>query len=84
MSLDELRQKIDEIDTELLRLLNERADVVHEVGEIKKRDGLQIGPGTSIVAASVASTSRLGPAARRLEETIETAPLSWRSDTDAS
>ena len=42
MSLDELRQKIDEIDTELLRLLNERADVVHEVGEIKKRDGLQI------------------------------------------
>ena len=42
MTLDELRQKIDQIDTELLRLLNERADVVHEVGEIKKRDGLQI------------------------------------------
>ena len=42
MSLDELRDKIDKIDTELLRLLNERADVVHGVGEIKKRDDLEI------------------------------------------
>ncbi len=42
MTLQELRQKIDAIDTELLRLLNERADVVHEVGVIKKRDGLEI------------------------------------------
>ncbi|MEO0416182.1 MAG: chorismate mutase, partial [Verrucomicrobiota bacterium] len=42
MSLEPLRQKIDEIDTELIRLLNERADVVHEVGVVKKRDGLEI------------------------------------------
>ena len=42
MTLDELREKIDRIDTELLQLLNARADVVHQVGEIKKRDGLGI------------------------------------------
>lgn len=42
MNLEELRTKIDAIDTEMIRLLNERADVVHEIGVIKKRDGLEI------------------------------------------
>lgn len=42
LTLADLRVKIDAIDKELLRLLNERADVVHGVGVIKKRDGLQI------------------------------------------
>ncbi len=42
MPLSELRQKIDTIDDKLLALLNERADLVHEVGEIKKKDGLEI------------------------------------------
>ncbi|MCB1086629.1 MAG: chorismate mutase, partial [Verrucomicrobiae bacterium] len=42
MTLEDLRKKIDTIDTELLRLLNERADVVHEVGLLKKREGLAI------------------------------------------
>ncbi|NNE92061.1 MAG: prephenate dehydratase [Verrucomicrobiales bacterium] len=42
MTLDDLREKIDEIDTELIRLLNERANVVHEVGVLKKREGLEI------------------------------------------
>jgi chorismate mutase/prephenate dehydratase len=42
MTLEELRKKIDAIDTEMLRLLNERADVVHEVGVLKKREGLAI------------------------------------------
>ncbi|MDP1588688.1 MAG: chorismate mutase, partial [Prosthecobacter sp.] len=36
MSLDEVRQKIDSIDQQLLRLLNERAELVHAVGEIKR------------------------------------------------
>ncbi len=40
--LDDIRIKIDEIDSKLLRLLNDRADLVHEVGEIKKRGGLEI------------------------------------------
>jgi len=42
MNLDELRQKIDAIDTEVIRLLNERADLAHEVGMIKKSQGLEI------------------------------------------
>ena len=40
--LDDIRVKIDKIDSQLLRLLNSRADLVHEVGEIKKRGGLEI------------------------------------------
>ncbi len=35
MSLDELRQQIDEIDQKLVQLLNERAQVVIEVGKVK-------------------------------------------------
>jgi chorismate mutase / prephenate dehydratase len=37
-----LRQKIDAIDTELLRLMNERAAVAQEIGTIKNRDGLPV------------------------------------------
>jgi len=37
-----LRQKIDALDTELLRLLNERATVAQEIGTIKHREGLPI------------------------------------------
>jgi chorismate mutase-like protein len=40
--LAELREKIDTLDTELLRLLNERAAVAKEIGAIKSRDGLPI------------------------------------------
>lgn len=42
MSLQEVRAKIDAIDEQLLRLLNERAEVVHEVGEIKRKGDLDI------------------------------------------
>lgn len=42
MSLEDHRQKIDSIDTEIIRLLNERADIVHEIGMIKKQNGLEI------------------------------------------
>src|SRR5215475_2438413 len=42
LSLDQIRIQIDRIDTELLRLLNERADLVHEIGTIKKNAGLPI------------------------------------------
>ena len=42
MNLDDIRQKIDDIDRQLLDLLSERADLVHRVGEIKKRDALPI------------------------------------------
>lgn len=42
MSLEDIRSKIDEVDRELLRLLDQRAALVHEVGEIKRKDGLEI------------------------------------------
>ena len=42
MNLDDIRRQIDSIDQELLDLLNRRADLVHEVGVVKKREGLQI------------------------------------------
>lgn len=42
MPLDDIRIRIDAIDDKLLKLLSERADCVHEVGEIKKRENLQI------------------------------------------
>lgn len=42
MSLDDLRKKIDATDSELLRLLNVRADLVHDIGMLKKEQGLQI------------------------------------------
>lgn len=42
MNLDHIRQSIDSIDQQLLALLSQRADLVHEVGLVKKRDGLQI------------------------------------------
>lgn len=42
MNLDDIRKGIDQIDSKLLSLLTERAELVHQVGEVKKRDGLQI------------------------------------------
>ena len=41
-SLEEIRNEIDKIDTKLLRLLTERADLVHEIGTIKRNAGLPI------------------------------------------
>jgi chorismate mutase/prephenate dehydratase len=42
VNLDEIRKHIDDLDGQLLDLLSVRADLVHQVGEVKKRDGLQI------------------------------------------
>jgi chorismate mutase/prephenate dehydratase len=42
MTLREIRSRIDGIDAKLLELLNQRADLVHEVGVLKKRDGVSI------------------------------------------
>ncbi|MBV9656636.1 MAG: prephenate dehydratase [Verrucomicrobia bacterium] len=42
MVLRELRQKIDALDDRLIALLNERADLVHAVGELKRTQGLEI------------------------------------------
>lgn len=42
MPLDDIRKEIDSIDTQLLDLLAQRAECVHVVGDIKKKEGLQI------------------------------------------
>src|ERR1700739_3938467 len=42
LSLEQIRQRLDEGDTKLLELLNQRADLVHEVGVVKKQAGLAI------------------------------------------
>ena len=39
MPLSEIRKQIDSVDAQLLDLLNQRADLVHVVGEIKRRNG---------------------------------------------
>jgi len=39
MALDELRKQIDELDSELVKLLNERARVVMEIGKLKNKAG---------------------------------------------
>ena len=38
MSLEELRKKIDTIDAKLVELINERAQIVVEVGKLKQAD----------------------------------------------
>lgn len=42
MDISDWRKKIDELDRELVRLLNERARCVAEIGRIKRQDGLPI------------------------------------------
>jgi chorismate mutase/prephenate dehydratase len=42
MPLTEVRKKIDAVDCELIQLLNRRAELVHEVGEIKKKHGTAV------------------------------------------
>jgi len=42
MDLDELRRQIDELDAQLVKLLNRRADVVVQIGQLKESDGTPI------------------------------------------
>src|SRR3977135_3241527 len=41
-TLDDLRRDIDRVDEVLVRLLNERARCVCEVGRLKKEQGLEV------------------------------------------
>jgi chorismate mutase-like protein len=42
MTLDDLRKDIDRVDEVLVRLLNERARCVCEIGRLKKEVGLEV------------------------------------------
>ena len=43
MSLDDLRKKIDAMDADLIRLLNQRTEVVLEIGKLKRSKGEDAG-----------------------------------------
>jgi chorismate mutase-like protein len=38
MKLDDLRKKVDELDAQIVRLVNERARLALEIGRLKERD----------------------------------------------
>jgi chorismate mutase-like protein len=42
VGIRELREEIDRVDEELLRLLNRRARLAAEIGELKRRAGLPV------------------------------------------
>jgi len=42
LDIADWRNKIDEIDEKLLKLLNERAGYAIEIGKIKKKEGIKI------------------------------------------
>ena len=42
MTIDEIRQEIDRLDIELLRIFNRRADFALKIGQIKKGLGLPV------------------------------------------
>ncbi|MCD4830665.1 MAG: prephenate dehydratase [Anaerohalosphaeraceae bacterium] len=60
MSLEELRNKIDEIDTKLVELLNARAQVVVEVGKLKGDGPIYIPEREKKVLAKIAASNK-GP-----------------------
>jgi chorismate mutase len=42
LDIDEIRREIDRLDSELLRLFNERAALALQIGEIKKRHDMPV------------------------------------------
>jgi len=40
--LDQLRQEIDRLDADIVKLLSERFEVVRRIGDVKKREGLPV------------------------------------------
>ncbi len=88
MELSDLRSKIDGLDNELIRLLNERADLVRDVGEVKRSTGQEIyAPEreehvlSALVAKSAAQGGRLPPESlRAIYREIMSASLALEKD----
>jgi chorismate mutase len=76
MTLDDLRRDIDRVDEVLVRLLNERARCVCEIGRLKKEQGIEIYQPSRekevlLHVRAIASEGPLGPdAIARLFERI--------------
>lgn len=69
MTLTQLRKRIDRVDRKILRLLNERALVARQIGDLKRRQGLPIFNGKREAAVlrrmTESSGGLLSPAAVR-------------------
>ncbi|MCA9277784.1 MAG: prephenate dehydratase [Phycisphaeraceae bacterium] len=69
--LEELRALIDKLDTDLVRLLNERAQVVKEVGEYKRGTGVPIyAPHRDVDVVDRALARSTGPMLPRTIEAV--------------
>jgi chorismate mutase len=84
--LDELRRRIDLIDSALLKLLNERTAIACEIGEIKLREGLPVfSPGRETLLIRGLVERSEGPlrpdAIRAIYREIMSAALSVEKDT---
>jgi chorismate mutase len=42
MDIEDWRRKIDDLDSKLVRLLNERAECAHEIGKLKRNSAMPI------------------------------------------
>lgn len=42
MDIEDWRQKIDDLDRQLVRLINERAQCAHEIGRLKRNSAMPI------------------------------------------
>ena len=42
MDIEDWRRKIDDLDRELVRLINERAQCAHEIGKLKRNSAMPI------------------------------------------
>jgi chorismate mutase len=42
MDIEDWRQKIDDLDRQLVRLMNERAECAHEIGKLKRDSAMPI------------------------------------------
>ena len=74
MELKEYRQRLDKIDSELIRLFCERMDTVREIGKYKREHGMPIhAPGREkeiLDRVREASGDELAPYAQTLFETL--------------
>ena len=61
-TLSDLRKEIDAVDTDLLRLLNQRAQLAHEVGELKRAEGSAVfRPARELQVINALQVANAGP-----------------------
>lgn len=84
MSLDEIRKKIDGIDSKLIPLINERMDCSLEVAKIKRAENLPVyhpAREKEILDRVEASSEKYGPYVRNVYGSIMTVSRALQNDT---